>query len=1194
MPLCKRYPNLIFLRLVLAMLVFVLITSVFQSACGGGGSSAVSPPTITSVSVSCSPTSVQTGQTSQCTATVTGTGSYSSAVNWSVNSTQGGNSTIGTISSSGLYTAPATVPNPNTVTVSATSVQDNSKVANTTLTVTPPPPTITSVSVSCNPTSVQTGATSQCTATVTGTGSYNSSVTWSASAGTINSSGLLTAPATAGSVTVTATSVQDTSKTGNTTVSVTPPPTITSVSVSCNPTSVETGQTSQCTATVTGTGSYNSSVTWSASGGTINSSGLFTAPATAGTVTVTATSVEDTTKSGNTTLTVTTPPPTITSVSVSCNPTSVQVGQTSQCTATVTGTGNYSSAVNWSVNGMPGGYPAAGTISSSGLYTAPIGVPNPNTVTVTATSLQDGSKAGNTTVTITTSTTTITSVSVSCNPTSVQTGQTSQCTATVTGTGSYNSAVNWSVNSVQSGNSTVGTISTTGLYTAPSSIPSTNPVTVTATSVQDTTQSGSATVTITAAGVVVSISPTSATVQTGATEQFTTTVTGSSNSSVTWSVNTIQGGNSTIGTISTTGLYTAPSSVPSTNPVTVTATSVADTTESASATVTITAASSELQISSLSETTANSFDSLTITGTGFSEGTAAISVLFTPENGDPPLMIPVSASDSGSVQVMVPTFTGLTSGTFTGETVDVQVVQFSSSTTYLSNTITGLQVNALPPVPDGVPVGAMTLALISSTVNISAAIQTAEAGNTSFSNASAALVQFNMDLAPMISAINTITDDPTQTVDLTTANGTTTTLNAQMLAQSDQLAQALIAAIVNQGSIPIVGSSSGCPVPTGNTTYDSNLCSVQTYFQNLASQAPATSASQRSKHVARPELTPPESAVLGLYANLILGSLAGLAGPEAPVIYTFVFAPIVTSYFSSLAVDQELPSAADTAQGVGLNFLDHAYFGEVPVLGTAADEIKALYTIITWSPPTKGILLSSGAATFMPGGLTILDPNTGAPTTLLQIPVEPQGGTFDSTKLAVSPPATPYTLTVGTTGGGSGQVTWFPTGTAFPAGTPVGLTAMPDTGSTFAGWSGAGCSGTGPCVVTMGQSQSVTADFELAPDSVTPSTITLGSLGGCAGGTLTTSVNITTAPGVTWSAFMPSGYDSAGNAVSVSPAYGSGSTGVTITITALQQIPGPAGCIDTTPFSTQDPELFMFSDGNQAVTTINYTYVFVN
>jgi hypothetical protein len=128
----------------------------------------------------------------------------------------------------------------------------------------------------------------------------------------------------------------------------------------------------------------------------------------------------------------------------------------------------------------------------------------------------------------------------------------------------------------------------------------------------------------------------------------------------------------------------------------------------------------------------------------------------------------------------------------------------------------------------------------------------------------------------------------------------------------------------------------------------------------------------------------------------------------------------------------------------------------------------------------------------------------------------------------------------------------------------------------------------------MSQSQSVTADFELAPDSVTPSTITLGSLGGCAGGTLTTTVYVTPAPGVTWSAFMPSGYDSEGNTISVSPASGSGSESVTITITALPQIPGPNGCGDTTPLSTQDPELFMFSDGNQGTTTINYTYVFVN
>lgn len=147
------------------------------------------------------------------------------------------------------------------------------------------------------------------------------------------------------------------------------------------------GQPSQCAATVLGTGNYSSSVTWSATAGTINSSGFFTAPAAVGTVTVTATSVQDTSKTGNTTVTVTTA--TITSVSVSCNPTAVQTGQTSQCTATVTGTGSYSSAVNWGVNGIQGGNSTLGEISTTSLYTAPGSVPSTNPVTVTATSVAD-------------------------------------------------------------------------------------------------------------------------------------------------------------------------------------------------------------------------------------------------------------------------------------------------------------------------------------------------------------------------------------------------------------------------------------------------------------------------------------------------------------------------------------------------------------------------------------------------------------------------------------------------------------------------------------------------------------------------------------------------------------------------------------------------------------------------------------
>jgi hypothetical protein len=89
--------------------------------------------------------------------------------------------------------------------------------------------------------------------------------------------------------------------------------------------------------------------------------------------------------------------------------------------------------------------------------------------------------------------------------------------------------------------------------------------------------------------VSVTISPTSATVATGGTQQLTATVQNTSNTAVTWQVNGVTGGNATVGTISSSGLYTAPATVPSPATVTVTAVSQADPTKSASAQVTITA-----------------------------------------------------------------------------------------------------------------------------------------------------------------------------------------------------------------------------------------------------------------------------------------------------------------------------------------------------------------------------------------------------------------------------------------------------------------------------------------------------------------------------------------------------------------------------------------------------------------------------
>ncbi len=89
--------------------------------------------------------------------------------------------------------------------------------------------------------------------------------------------------------------------------------------------------------------------------------------------------------------------------------------------------------------------------------------------------------------------------------------------------------------------------------------------------------------------VILSISPTSGSVTTGATQQFTITVTNTTNMSVAWSVNGVVGGNQTVGFISSTGLFTAPANVPSPATVTVTAVSQADTSVTISVQVTITA-----------------------------------------------------------------------------------------------------------------------------------------------------------------------------------------------------------------------------------------------------------------------------------------------------------------------------------------------------------------------------------------------------------------------------------------------------------------------------------------------------------------------------------------------------------------------------------------------------------------------------
>jgi hypothetical protein len=145
--------------------------------------------------------------------------------------------------------------------------------------------------------------------------------------------------------------------------------------------------------------------------------------------------------------------------------------------------------------------------------------------------------------------------------------------------GGTNNVTIWQVNGVTGGNDSVGRIDSNGLYHAPPTVPSPNPVTVKAISFEDQNVGASATVTITPAPVVTITSPSAPiTIPSGSASPvtFTATETGGSTNTILWYVGPVGGlgvlgGNPTFGTITASGIYTPPRTPPIGRTVTVTA-----------------------------------------------------------------------------------------------------------------------------------------------------------------------------------------------------------------------------------------------------------------------------------------------------------------------------------------------------------------------------------------------------------------------------------------------------------------------------------------------------------------------------------------------------------------------------------------------------------------------------------------------
>lgn len=265
---------------------------------------------------------------------------------------------------------------------------------------------------------------------------------------------------------------------------------------------------------------------------------------------------------------------------------------------------------------------------------------------------------------------TVTSVTISPMSANPLVKATQQFTATVKGSGNFNPAVNWYVNDAQGGNSTVGTIDTTGFYTAPNNVPSPASVSVKAQSVQDSTKSATAAVTITPENVQITISPMSALLQLGATKSFIVNVTGTVNQSYAMMINGApSNGVTPWGSLGPTGVYTAPSLLPANPVVTVTATSFEDPTKSASAVITLLATAGGINVTITPQNPQVVFDgsqsvqfSANVTGTnntavtwsvddlaGSNPGTITSTGLFTPLNFSCSNFVPFAGIHATSV-----------------------------------------------------------------------------------------------------------------------------------------------------------------------------------------------------------------------------------------------------------------------------------------------------------------------------------------------------------------------------------------------------------------------------------------------------------------------------------------------------------------------------------------------------------------
>jgi Divergent InlB B-repeat domain len=639
--------------------------------------------------------------------------------------------------------------------------------------------------------------------------------------------------------------------------------------------------------------------------------------------------------------------------------------------------------------------------------------------------------------------------------------------------------------------------------------------------------------------VTVSVTPASATVQTGSTQQFSASVTGTSNTAVTWSVSDVTGGNQTVGTISSTGLYAAPATIPTPSAVTVSAASAVDSSRAASAAVTVTGT---IETATQTITAANggtimlpSGSNVTIPAGAFASGQTVTASLMTSLPTQPPSGFIVGVGPALVLSTSVPPFNTSTGNIqFVINTTSNSGLQGSAAMADLVDS-TGDNFFGLAGTFDSTTnLASITVpaALMTGTNSVAVSMANLAPAYAGASGAAAWRMRKLLGAAAAPPSPGQLSWNGSAWVPYT---GSCPSAGSKILVLVHGMASSL-------GGADASGAFGGS-VTTNDDVTDLCVNQIKRYgnydevvgldydflgdialtsgpsFANFLNTLAAcksqidVEAHSEGGPVAAYGITQALPQTQGLIRNFIgLGNpwegtpAAGVGvtvqgyGPLPTAFLDLSGTPVkvagatIQSWLNAPFAAQLQPPASSNAPGL-LNSIHQNLGGLNMILACGTQPIfteprvKSAFDNLLGTP-NDGIIPLGSCQGKGPTGENVfagLSPQLIGPYPLNHTQLECDRNVIADVGNAVNPggpPPTSFNLTVSTTGNGSGTVSPSPGGTscgvgcyAYSVGTVVQLTAAANAGSTFAGWSGA-CSSTGACSVTMNQNQTVTASFQ--------------------------------------------------------------------------------------------------------------------